>query len=357
MGTPVVRAQLIYNPAAGQIQVRRDLEQAVAYLEEHGWQVSWRETHGPSDGTTYAREAVASGCQVAIAVGGDGTVGEVADGLVGSQTALGVLPAGTSNVWAKEMGIPSASYLLHPQVRASLGFGAPWLLPAAELLVHGRRARVDVGRVNQRHFLMWAGVGLDARITEEVEQHPEVKRQLGRLAFIMAALYIGRDYRGVRAHVRVGKAWLTRRIIMAVVSNIQLYGGVVRISPLAQLDDGLLDACIFQGQGLVSTVRHLASVFAQQHLRDPEVSTYELQHMEIHPARPLPIHADGDFIGYTPAVIDVVPKALDVLLPASAPARLFHPEDGAPGSAEPTGLLEWLGNFAPYTPRKWIKRP
>jgi len=257
-----VKAQLIYNARAGQLDERRDLEKAVHYLEEQRWQVSWRETHGPSDATTYAREATAQGCPVAIAAGGDGTVGEVVNGLVGSDTALGVLPIGTSNVWAKEVGIPSAPYLLHPQVRASLGVGAPWLLQAARVLVEGQRVRVDVGRVNDRHFLLWAGVGLDARVTEEMEQKPQVKQRLGRLAFYLAGVYTALGYRGVRAEVLVDDSRVTRRMILAVISNIQLYGGVVRISPLAQLDDGLLDVCIFQGRGVLSTARHLASVFA-----------------------------------------------------------------------------------------------
>jgi len=314
-----VKAQLIYNAHAGQLDERRDLEKAVHYLEkavhyleEQGWQVAWRETHGPGDAKTYAREAAAQGCQVAIAAGGDGTVGEVVNGLVGSDTVLGVLPVGTSNVWAKEVGIPSAPYLLHPQVRASLGVGGHWLLQAARVLVEGRRVRVDVGRVNDRHFLLWAGVGLDARVTEEMEQNPQVKRRLGRLAFYLAGIYTALGYRGVRAEVLVDDKLVTRRMILAVISNIQLYGGVVRISPLAQLDDGLLDVCIL----------------------------------------PLPIHADGDFLGYTPAIIEVVPQSLTVIVPTSAPSNLFQTREGEEAQGEPRGLLQRLADFVPYDPRR-----
>jgi len=347
-----VKAQLIYNARAGQLDERRDLEKAVHYLEEQRWQVSWRETHGPSDATTYAREATAQGCPVAIAAGGDGTLGEVVNGLVGSDTALGVLPIGTSNVWAKEVGIPSAPYLLHPQVRASLGVGAPWLLQAARVLVEGQRVRVDVGRVNDRHFLLWAGVGLDARVTEEMEQKPQVKQRLGRLAFYLAGVYTALGYRGVRAEVLVDDSRVTRRMILAVISNIQLYGGVVRISPLAQLDDGLLDVCIFQGRGVLSTARHLASVFARRHLHDPEVDFYEARRVEIHPSQPLPIHADGDFLGYTPAIIEVVPQSLTVIVPTSAPSNLFQPREGEVAREEPRGLLQRLADFVPYDPRR-----
>ncbi|MGQ9585773.1 MAG: diacylglycerol/lipid kinase family protein [Anaerolineae bacterium] len=323
-----VRAQLIYNAHAGQLDERRDLERAARYLEEQGWEVRWRETHGPGDATTYAREAAAQGYAVAIAAGGDGTVGEVAGGLAGSQTALGVLPMGTSNVWAKEVGIPSAPYFLHPQVRASLGVGDPWLMQAARVLVEGRRVRVDIGRANGRPFLMWAGVGLDAQVAEEVEHYPEAKRRLGRLAFYLAGIYTALEYRGVRAEVRVDDERVTCRLIVAVVSNIQLYGGVVRISPLAQLDDGLLDVCVFQGIGTLSTIRHILSVFAQRHLGDPEVDRREARRVEIHTAKPLPIHVDGDFLGYTPAFIEVVPQSLTVIVPGTVPPTLFHVQEG-----------------------------
>ncbi|MGC8837316.1 MAG: diacylglycerol/lipid kinase family protein [Anaerolineae bacterium] len=345
-----MKAHLIYNAHAGQVDERADLERAVHYLEEQGWQVIWRETHGPGDAVTYAREAAARGCDVAIAAGGDGTVGEVAHGLAGSGTALGVLPVGTSNVWAKEVGIPSAPYFLHPQVRASLGLGAPWLLDAAQVLVEGRRVRVDLGRVNGRHFLMWAGVGLDAKVAEEVEHNPEAKRRLGRLAFYVAGLYTVMAYRGVRAHVWVDGRRVTRRLIVAVVSNIQLYGGLVRISPLAKLDDGLLDVCIFQGSGVLSTVRHLATVLIGQHLHDPRVDFYEARRVEIRPAEPLPIHVDGDFLGHTPAVVEVVPQALTVIVPVNASSHLFRQEERA--VPEPRGLLPWLAGFAPYDPKR-----
>ncbi|MBC7223810.1 MAG: diacylglycerol kinase family lipid kinase [Anaerolineae bacterium] len=353
-----MKAYLIYNAHAGQMNERADLERAVHYLEEQGWEVAWRETHGPGDAVTYAREAVAQGCDVAIAAGGDGTVGEVAHGLAGSETALGVLPLGTSNVWAKEVGIPSASYLLPPQVRASLGMGAPWLVPAARVLVEGRRVRVDLGRVNGRHFLMWAGVGLDARVAEEVDHNPQAKRRLGRLAFYLAGIYTAMAYRGVRADVWVDGRRVTRRVILAVVSNIQLYGGVVRISPLAKLDDGLLDACIFQGSGVLSTARHLVSVFAGRHLRDPQVDFHEAQRVEVRPATPLPVHADGDFIGHTPAVVEVVPQSLTVVVPPDAPSRLFR-EAEAPAAQprEPRGLLQWLADFVPYDPKRRRFRP
>ena len=130
-----MKAMLIFNPAAGAREVERELEQVVAYWEGRGWQVSFRETQGAGDATTFAREAVATSCQAVFVAGGDGTVSEVADGLAGSDVALGVLPAGVGNVWALEMGIPTPSPLRrHP------------LLDAAEVLVEGEIRRIDLGR-------------------------------------------------------------------------------------------------------------------------------------------------------------------------------------------------------------------
>jgi diacylglycerol kinase family enzyme len=101
-----MRAVLIYNAYAGRRVVRRDLGWVTEYLESSGWIVSVQETHAPLEATVLAQHAAANGADVVIAAGGDGTINEVVNGLAGTQSALGVLPVGTANVWALQMGIP-----------------------------------------------------------------------------------------------------------------------------------------------------------------------------------------------------------------------------------------------------------
>jgi diacylglycerol kinase (ATP) len=305
-----MKAQVIFNPNAGQRDRRHELKAAMAYLENHGWQLSLRETRGPEEATTYARQAVAEGYDVAVAAGGDGTVSEVANGLAGSEVALGMFPIGTTNVWALQMGMPP----FWPLRQHSL-------LEAAKVLAEGHIRRVDLGQVNGRYFLLWAGVGLDAKITEEVE--PEAKKRLGVLAFVIAGIMVAKEFAGTKVQVTIDGCEVKRRAILIVASNAQLYAGIMRLAAQARLDDGLLDVLIFEGQGFPATLRHLFSVLTNRHLRDPQVEYYQARRVEIISAKPLSVHADDEPFTTTPVEIGVVPGALRVVVPQTLPPGLF----------------------------------
>jgi diacylglycerol kinase family enzyme len=153
-----MKVQLIFNPVAGQLDVAQALQKVTAYLEAQGWQVTLRQTRGSGDATAFAREAAASGYDMVVAVGGDGTLGEVANGLAGSDCTMGVLPVGTGNIWARMMRLPLPS-LGHQDA----------LMAAAQVLVEGTPHRIDLGRAGDRYFVMWTGIGLDAQVARDVE--------------------------------------------------------------------------------------------------------------------------------------------------------------------------------------------
>ena len=300
----MTNALLIHNPAAGMYTHRWGLRRAVAHLERHGWQITWRETQKPGDTAACAREATTSGYDVVIAAGGDGTIGQVVDGLAGIETSLGILPLGSGNVLARDLGLPKPG-ALHPFA----------LEDAAQMILDSVPRRVDLGRANGRYFFSWTGIGLDAEIVKGVEAQPQMKRRLGLVGFIVFAALTLRTYAGTRATVLIDGRRLSQRIILALVSNIELYGRYFHVAPTARLDDGLLEICCFHGQGAPIIFYHAITVLLRRHTSDPRVSYYQARRVEIETSRPLPVQLDGEPFGTTPVTIEVVPQALTLLLP------------------------------------------
>ena len=157
-------AVIIANPISGfLLHNTHRVHETLAFLRKHGWRAELWFTHGPGDGQSLARKAIEQNAAMVIAAGGDGTINDIIQALAGSETALGVLPTGTVNVWAREMGIPLDN------------------AGAREVLLHGQTRRIDLGCVNGRYFLLMVGVGLDARIVYELDL--DLKGRLGKLAY------------------------------------------------------------------------------------------------------------------------------------------------------------------------------
>ena len=317
-----MKVQLVYNPVAGQRNIAEDLDQVMGFLRGRGWEVTLRRTLGPGDAAIFAREAAESQHDLVVAVGGDGTLGEVASGLAHSECALGILPIGTGNVWARMLGVPTWTLIDRSA-----------LMEAARILVDGTIQSVDIGLVNGKRFLLWTGIGFDAQIAQVVEPHREIRRSFGNLTYLVGAITIGSRLRGTRMTVVIDGKALRQRVILLLITNIQLYGGVLKVAPQAQLDDGLLDVYVFKGADLLDVLRHVITILMGKQLEDPKIEAYQAHHIEIRGDRRLPLQTDGDPAGYLPATVTVEPKALRVVVPKWAPASLFR--DGTGLASEP----------------------
>lgn len=315
-----MRSMLIVNPTSGPWTVQGQLPGVVSHLEQHGWSAALHLTTRPGEATELAQQARDNDLDAVFVVGGDGTVNEVINGLAESQVALGVLPGGTGNVWAKELGLPTRS----PR---------HWLpiVESVKVLVPGTIRRIDLGKANGRYFLQWAGVGLDAEVTNTMEPRTRRQKRLGALGYIVTGVVVASTMAGIRTRVFVDDQRICRRSILIVISNSQLYGGMVRIATDAQLDDGLLDVNVFAGTGFGSAIRTALGIVTGLHVRDPRHSHYQGRSIQIHSNKPMPVSVDGDPFGTTPLECEVVPGALSVLIPHDMRASLFAdpPEGGA----------------------------
>ena len=276
--------KVILNPIAGRGYGGRAEPEIRRLLEARGVDFDLVLTEGLGHAVELAERAVRDGFEIVVAAGGDGTVHEVVNGLVGSDTAMGVLPVGTGNVWAKEIGLPTMSLAQSDR-----------LLSAARMLVDGEVRWVDVGRAGDRNFLNSAGVGIDASVAAQVEPRTRTAKQLGGvIPYLVAGLSIARDFQGMRSTIILDGRTVRTMMLLVVVSNIQLYGGVVKMTPEARLDDGLLDVRIFRGMGPSWVFRHVAGVFTRRHLRNPMVLHCQARHVAIHTDEPVPVQLDGD---------------------------------------------------------------
>jgi YegS/Rv2252/BmrU family lipid kinase len=303
--TPYERkeAVVVINPAAHNVPSPKHLQEAAEWLRVQGWEVSWQETHESGDATRMAADAAAKGVPLLIAFGGDGTVNEVANGLAGSQTVMGTVPSGTSNIWAREAGLD----------------GKP--LDAVQRIILGERRQIDLGRAGDRYFVLFAGFGIDAAVTKTTPQN--VKDRLGAAAYAISAARQALGWKSKPIRVRIDGVEREMEVLMAFAGNTRLYAGITRITPTAVADDGKLDVCVYSGRGRRDILFHAARTLLQLHRKSPKVLYRRASRIEFDWDEPLPAQVDGDALDVCPHEVSVAPLALWVAVPAGFVSPMF----------------------------------
>lgn len=303
-------AVIIANPTSGSgvfAHSMHRLQETLSFLRDHGWRAELCYTQGPGDAQQLARNAVEQKADLVIAAGGDGTINEIIQALAGSETALGVLPSGTVNVWAREMGIPLD------------------IAGARDVLLHGQTRHVDLGRVNGRYFLMMVGIGLDGTIIEAVEKKP--LKRLGIFGYFLAATWLGPGYPGFPVILHINGNAVNIRALQIFVGNTQLYAGAFKFTWQAKCDDGLLDLCIVRKRGPLGRLVVLWDFILRRKQRNLWVRYETFTSIKIDSSQSIAIQVDGETAGYTPATFSIVPGALKVLVPQKTPRGVFSQSD------------------------------
>src|SRR6185369_7369597 len=212
---PLMRsAVIIYNPAAGRFSVKPFIHSAVKELESAGWRVEAVATQSGAHTIDLARQAAAEKRDAVFAAGGDGTIGNVVNGLIGSETALGVLPAGTANVWSIELGL------------SPFAWTRPWVLRKnAALLANAPTCSVDVGMCNEFSFMMWAGLGLDAMAIHALEPRVRLEKLFNAPEFAARTILQAAQWSGIRLRLWADGQEVEGNYILAVSTNIRHYMG------------------------------------------------------------------------------------------------------------------------------------
>ncbi len=307
-------AWIAWNPRAGRFARVTLLERVVHYLHHLGWQARLLKTHSPEHLTRLARQAADEGVDVFFVAGGDGSLNYALPGLLHSNTVLGVLPSGTANVWAQELGLSSLTWR---------NLGA--LDHAIRCLMAGRVQQVDVGICNERPFLLWSGVGLDGFVVHRVEPRQAWQKHFGVFQYASVAVMQLPTWRGISLRGKVDGVKIAGRYILAVAGNIRLYaGGIAKLSPSAKLDDGTLELWLFEGASPVDTARHALDLWAGWHEHSLRARRIACRRAHLQADAPLYLQLDGEPAPLSDEVnIRILPRALQILVPDDLPADRF----------------------------------
>jgi diacylglycerol kinase family enzyme len=307
--TPKRRMLVIVNPYATTVSDR--LKNLVVYALQSRYTVEAVDTEKPGHATQICREAAREGYDVVVGFGGDGTANEAANGLVGSDTPLTVLPGGSTNVWCRTLRIPS-----------DVVDATEHLLRMADDF---KPRRVDLGRVDDRHFVFASGVGLDASVVERVDAHPYRKARFGAWYYVLAAVAIfNRRYLLKPPVVRVTAGDRTLTGVTVIVQNSDPFTYFrrrpIRVTEPAGLETGSLSAAVLKRATLVempTLIPRVLSTRARTVLGHRQVEglgeLYELR-VDAVDGRRFPLEVDGDYIGEFDSVCyRVVPRGLVVV--------------------------------------------
>jgi len=293
---------LIYNPRAGKFggDGAALIERAVEILRKKGHNIIVAPTTGPGMAGAIAREHIAGGADLVVAAGGDGTINEVAEGMVHSQVPLAILPGGTANVLAMEL---KAGKDLE-RVARRLDEWRPHRISMGHICCQG-------GRVS-RHFLLMAGIGLDAHVVRHV--HPGLKAKTGKFAFWAAGLsLLGRSL--PEFHVEV--AGHQHKCSFALLTKVKNYGGDFEIARSVSLLDSQLEVVLMEGRSPLRYLKYLTALMLNRlsGMKGVTVLRADRALISCLGDRNASVHIDGEFVGLLPAEIRMVPDALTLLMP------------------------------------------
>lgn len=304
------RALVILNPVAGTLDAGTVREIIERHLNSHNWAYDIYETSAREDTAAFIRQTLRQqGYSLVIAAGGDGTVSMVADGMVDSELPVAILPVGTTNTLAQELGIP-------------LNIEDACRLLTGEHSVMG----LDGMQVGEQIFLLHISIDLFALTIEKTERR--AKQRFGRLAYLWTALVqwlgyqpcrfiLSTDGRSIR-RIRAASVFLTN---IGAIGMPPFYWG-----PHIRPDDGLLDICIIRARTFFDYLKVIYYAMQGRQLPNPHITYLTArQIVTIWANRPLPVQGDGEIIGETSITVKVVPEALHLIVP---PARLENSSNG-----------------------------
>jgi diacylglycerol kinase (ATP) len=285
---------LLTNPHAGKGRGTRTAAIALPRLREAGITVHSLVGRDADEALDLARDSVAGGVDSLVVVGGDGMVHLAVQALVGSGASLGIIPAGTGNDVARYVDIPRSD----PQL-------------AADVVIGARTRRIDLARCGATHFVTVMAAGFDAVVNERAN---EMRWPRGQLRYTLATLAELRVFEPLPYTLELDGEVHRLEAMLVAVGNGPSFGGGLRITHGASIDDGMLDVVVIKAMSKLDLVRTYPKLYTGRHTRHPQYEHHLVRSVTV-AAPGITAYADGERLGALPLTVEVVPQALEVLVP------------------------------------------
>lgn len=296
----ITKAVLIYNPKTGRYGSNRllPIESICEHFRTLGIKINLRETTGPGDAATIAHAAATNGTRNVIVSGGDGTINEALQGLIDTDARLAILPRGTANVLARDLGMPFDSF------------------EAAAVIAKGNTRKIYAGCAidemtgSKRYFLLMAGIGLDASVVRRV--HPQLKRRFGKAAFWLSGFSHLAHWRPTSFDLETNGQELHGTF--AAIGKAASYGGDLAVTPRARLEQPDFEVCVISTRSRLRYLRLLPYVLRGGVPEDKKHVAF-VRTTRVLATGQAPVQVDGELIGKLPMRFEIAPNPIEIIVP------------------------------------------
>jgi YegS/Rv2252/BmrU family lipid kinase len=290
-----MKLKMIFNPMAGRGRARKQIGRALAYLRERGADVDCVPSASPADLTRIAAESSHGDWDRVVVCGGDGSLHLAVREFDLQRGTLGLLPLGSGDDFAKVLGIPRT------------------LRTACDAILYGTVKEVDVATANGLRYLGVAGLGFDSEVAAYANENARFLR--GSLIYLYAILRVLPRFTPRRVRLVTAEGTRAEEIMFAVVGNSRQYGGGIRITPDAQVDDGLLDLCLVHKTSRAELLKTLPRAYTGSHVKSPFVETARGTRFTFESEHPMEVYADGERLTRTPVTFGLSEGKLRICVP------------------------------------------
>ncbi|MFD2216780.1 MULTISPECIES: diacylglycerol kinase [Bacillaceae] len=293
------RARIIYNPTSGRELFKKHLPEVLQKFEQAGYETSCHATTGEGDAIQAAKAASERGFDLIVAAGGDGTINEVVNGIaeLEERPQLAVIPVGTTNDFARAIGIPLNN-----------------VIAAVDVILEGEPKKIDIGKVNDHYFINIAGGGRLTELTYEVPS--KLKTMVGQLAYYLKGMEMLPSIRPAEVEIEYDGKLFQGEIMLFLVSLTNSVGGFEKLAPDSKLDDGMFDLLILKKANLAEFIRIASLALRGDHINDEHIIYTKANRVKVVNKDKMQLNLDGEYGGMLPGEFVNMYQHIDVIMSA-----------------------------------------